>query len=44
MNKEKILTEEDKEDLGLLLLMQQVDKKKVVSRREIMKVLSDNKK
>lgn len=43
MNKEKLLTEA-KEDLGLLLLMQQVNKKKVVSRREIMKVLSDNKK
>ncbi|MGS4346281.1 hypothetical protein ACKUSY_11940 [Myroides odoratus] len=34
----------DKEDQGLLLLMQQANKNKVVSRREIMKVLSDNKK
>lgn len=43
MNKEKLLTK-DKEDRGLLLLMQQANKNKVVSRKEIMKVLSDNKK
>lgn len=43
MNKEKLLTEA-KEDRGLLLLIQQANKKKVVSRKEIMQVLSDNKK
>lgn len=43
MNKEKLLTEA-KEDRGLLFLMQQANKNKVVSRREIMKFLSDNKK
>lgn len=35
---------QSKEDQGLLLLMQQANKNKVVSRSEIMKVLSDNKK
>ena len=33
------LTEEEKEDLGLLLLMQQSDKSDVVSREDIMKEL-----
>ncbi|MGG5600620.1 hypothetical protein ACPDHJ_12580 [Myroides sp. C8-3] len=33
-----------KEDQGLLLLMQQAVRDKVVSRNEIMKVLSENKK
>lgn len=33
-----------KEDQGLLLLMQQAVRDKVVSRNEIMKVLSNNKK
>jgi hypothetical protein len=33
------LSEEEKEDLGLLLLMQQVDRKDIVSREEIMNVL-----
>ncbi|MDR6548536.1 hypothetical protein J2810_004626 [Chryseobacterium rhizosphaerae] len=35
----KTLSEEEKEDLGLLLLMQQADRKKVVSREEIMNAL-----
>ncbi|MGG5598187.1 hypothetical protein ACPDHJ_00080 [Myroides sp. C8-3] len=35
---------QSEEDLGLLFLMQQANKNKVVSRKEIMKVLSDNKK
>ncbi len=33
------LSAEDKEDLGLLLLMQQADRNEVVSRDEIMKAL-----
>ncbi|MDY0930777.1 hypothetical protein [Chryseobacterium sp. CFBP8996] len=36
----KALSEQDKEDLGLLLLMQQADRKDVVSRDEIMNALS----
>ena len=35
----KALTEEEKEDLGLLLLMQQSDRNDVVSRNEVMKAL-----
>ncbi len=35
----KDLSEEDKEDLGLLLLMQQSDRDEVSSREEIMKAL-----
>lgn len=35
----KSLSEEDKEDLGLLLLMQQADRNDVVSREELMKAL-----
>ncbi|MCX2477158.1 hypothetical protein OQZ33_22685 [Pedobacter sp. MC2016-05] len=35
----KTLSEEDKEDLGLLLLMQQADRNNVVSREELMKAL-----
>ncbi|WP_029286717.1 hypothetical protein [Pedobacter sp. R20-19] len=35
----KTLSEEDKEDLGLLLLMQQADRNDVVSHEELMKVL-----
>ncbi|CAM3267521.1 hypothetical protein [Elizabethkingia anophelis] len=35
----KALSEEDKEDLGLLLLMQQADRKEVVSREEVMNAL-----
>lgn len=35
----KALSEEDKEDLGLLLLMQQADRNDVVSREELMKAL-----
>jgi len=33
------LTKEEKEDLGLLLLMQQADREDVVSRDEIMNIL-----
>lgn len=35
----KTLSEEDKQDLGLLLLMQQADRNDVVSRDELMKAL-----
>lgn len=35
----KSLSEEEKEDFGLLLLMQQADRKEVVGRDEIMKAL-----
>lgn len=35
----KSLSEEEKEDLGLLLLMQQADRRDVVSRDELMKAL-----
>lgn len=35
----KTLSEEDKEDLGLLLLMQQADRNDVVSHEELMKAL-----
>lgn len=35
----KALTEEEKEDLGLLLLMQQSDRNDVVSRDEVMNAL-----
>ncbi|MET0571329.1 MAG: hypothetical protein ABWZ79_07875 [Pedobacter agri] len=35
----KTLSGEDKEDLGLLLLMQQADRNDVVSRDELMKAL-----
>ncbi|KLT63877.1 hypothetical protein [Pedobacter sp. BMA] len=35
----KTLSEEDKEDLGLLLLMQQADRSDVVSREELIKAL-----
>lgn len=35
----KSLSEEEKEDLGLLLLMQQSDRKDVVSRDEVMNAL-----
>ncbi|MGC4129727.1 MAG: hypothetical protein QM564_09265 [Bergeyella sp.] len=35
----KTLSKEEKEDLGLLLLMQQADRNDVVSREEIMNVL-----
>ena len=35
----KTLSEEDKEDLGLLLLMQQADRNDVVSRDELLKAL-----
>ena len=36
----KALSEEDKEDLGLLLLMQQTDRSDVVSREEVMNTLN----
>ena len=36
----KALSDEEKEDLGLLLLMQQSDRNEVVSRDEIMKALA----
>lgn len=35
------LTEEEREDLGLLLLMQQVDREDVVSEDEVMDVLKN---
>lgn len=35
----KSLSESEKEDLGLLLLMQQVDRNEVVSRKDIMNAL-----
>lgn len=35
------LSDEEKEDLGLLLLMQQADRKETVSREEIMKALKE---
>lgn len=35
------MTDEEKEDLGLLLLMQQVDKNDTVSREEFMKALHE---
>ena len=42
-NKEKErfdkLTDEEKEDLGMLMLMQEVDRNDLVSREEIMKIL-----
>lgn len=34
------LTEEEKEDLGLLLLMQQADRNNLVSRDEVMELLN----
>ena len=33
------LTDEEKEDLGMLMLMQEVDRNNLVSRDEIMKIL-----
>jgi hypothetical protein len=33
------LTDEEKEDIGLLILMQEVDRTEFVSREEIMKIL-----
>ncbi len=35
------MTKEEKEDLGLLMLMQQVDKNDTVSRDEIMEILDN---
>ena len=35
------MTEEEKEDLGLLMLMQQVDKNDTVTRDEIMEILDN---
>jgi len=35
------LTDEEKEDLGLLLLMQQADRQDVVDRDEVMKALEE---
>lgn len=35
------LSDEEKEDLGLLLLMQQADRNETVSREEIMKALEE---
>lgn len=35
------LSDEDKEDLGLLLLMQQVDRTETVSREEVMNALDE---
>lgn len=35
----KLLTDEEKEDLGLLLLMQQSDRSEVGSREEVMNIL-----
>ncbi|WP_228442056.1 hypothetical protein [Chryseobacterium nematophagum] len=35
----KALSEEEKEDLGLLLLMQQSDRSQIVSREEVMNAL-----
>lgn len=35
------LSEEEKEDLGLLLLMQQVDRTETVSREEVMNALDE---
>ncbi len=37
----KNLSDEEKEDLGLLLLMQQVDRNETVSRDEIMDILEN---
>lgn len=39
MKMKKILSDEEKEDLGLLLLMQQSDRTQVVSREEVMNSL-----
>jgi len=35
------MTKEEKEDLGLLLLMQQADKKDIVSEKEFLKALEE---
>jgi hypothetical protein len=35
----KIITEEEKEDMGLLMMMKEVDRNEIVSRDEIMKKL-----
>ena len=35
------LSEEEKEDLGLLLLMQQADRADIVSREEVMDILNE---
>ena len=35
------MTKEEKEDLGLLLLMQQADKKDIVSEKEFLKALNE---
>ena len=35
------MTKEEKEDLGLLLLMQQADKKDIVSEKEFLKALGE---
>jgi hypothetical protein len=35
----KIITEEEKEDMGLLMMMKEVDRNEIVSREEIMKKL-----
>ena len=37
----EIISEEEKEDLGVLFLMQQVDRKDTVSRKEVMKALEE---
>ena len=36
----KIITDEEKEDLGLLMMMKEVDRNDIVSREEIMKTLN----
>ncbi|HEY8783717.1 MAG TPA: hypothetical protein VIM16_18965 [Mucilaginibacter sp.] len=36
----KVITEEEKEDMGLLIMMKEVDRNEIVSREEVMKKLS----
>ena len=38
----KVLTDEEKEDLGMMLLMSEVDISDTVSEKEIRKILSDS--
>lgn len=36
----KVITEEEKEDIGLLMMMKEVDRNEIVSREEVMKKLN----
>jgi hypothetical protein len=36
----KVITEEEKEDIGLLIMMNEVDRDEIVSRDEVMKKLN----